>query len=517
MISSPALLQMHHILKVYGNGVRANNDVSFEVREGEIHALVGENGAGKSTLMKILYGLERPSSGEIVLRDKLVTIANPQEAIKLGIGMVHQNFMLVPSFTVAENVVLGSEPRTGRFVNYKAAVEATRNLSHQYGLEVDPEAVVDAIPVGARQRVEILKALYRGADILILDEPTAVLTPQETTELFAAIRQLVKTNKTVIFISHKLREVKEISDRVSVMRDAKMVGTVDTRDVNEEQIARMMVGREVFLDIQKPPIKRGQAVLKVRDLEYVSDAGVETLKRISFNVYAGEILGIAGVEGNGQTELVEVITGLRSPASGTVDLNGQAITRQSPRQVRQAGVAHIPEDRLTNGAAVSASIEENLIVDRYERPPYTNGLLMNLTAMRDNAEKLIEQFGIRTPDGTLPTGSLSGGNMQKVIVARELSSDPKLLIASQPTRGVDIGASEFMHEKLVEARNRGVAILLISADLGEVMSLSDRLAVIKDGQFSAIFPDASKLTEDEVGLYMLGVKHQDKQEIERNW
>jgi simple sugar transport system ATP-binding protein len=508
---------MRHILKVYGNGVRANNDVSFEVREGEIHALVGENGAGKSTLMKILYGLERPSSGEIVLRDTLVTIANPQEAIKLGIGMVHQNFMLVPSFTVAENVVLGSEPRTGRFVNYKAAVEATRNLSHQYGLEVDPEAVVDAIPVGARQRVEILKALYRGADILILDEPTAVLTPQETTELFAAIRQLVKTNKTVIFISHKLREVKEISDRVSVMRDAKMVGTVDTRDVNEEQIARMMVGREVFLDIQKPPIKRGQAVLKVRDLEYVSDAGVETLKRISFNVYAGEILGIAGVEGNGQTELVEVITGLRSPASGTVDLNGQAITRQSPRQVRQAGVAHIPEDRLTNGAAVSASIEENLIVDRYERPPYTNGLLMNLTAMRDNAEKLIEQFGIRTPDGTLPTGSLSGGNMQKVIVARELSSDPKLLIASQPTRGVDIGASEFMHEKLVEARNRGVAILLISADLGEVMSLSDRLAVIKDGQFSAIFPDANKLTEDEVGLYMLGVKHQDKQEIERNW
>jgi len=515
--SSQPLIEMRDIAKVYSNGVRANDNVTFEVRPGEIHALVGENGAGKSTLMKILYGMERLTSGQILLRGQSVSIHNPQEAIRLGIGMVHQNFMLVPSFTVAENVVLGNEPMSGSFVSSNAAIEATRRLGEQYGLDVDPEAIVDAIPVGARQRVEILKALYRGADVLILDEPTAVLTPQETTELFAAIRQLVRGGKTVIFISHKLREVKEISDRVSVMRDARMIGTVDTKDVNEEQIARMMVGREVFLKLDKQPPKRGNAVLQVRDLEYVSETGVRTLKHVSFNVYAGEILGIAGVEGNGQTELVEIITGLRHGTSGQITLANQDLLNRNPREVRRAGVAHIPEDRLTNGAAVLSSIEENLIVDRYERPPFTQGLFMNLNAIHKNADALIQQFGIRTPDGTLPTGALSGGNMQKVVVAREMSSDPKLLIAAQPTRGVDIGASEFMHDKLVEARDRGVAILLISADLSEVMSLSDRLAVMKDGQISAIFPDASQLSEEEVGLYMLGVKHQDPEAIRTNW
>lgn len=515
-VSQP-LIEMRDIAKIYPNGVRANDNVTFEVRPGEIHALVGENGAGKSTLMKILYGMERLTHGQILLRGQPVSIHNPQEAIRLGIGMVHQNFMLVPSFTVAENVVLGNEPMSGSFISSAAAIEATRNLSEQYGLDVDPEAIVDAIPVGARQRVEILKALYRGADVLILDEPTAVLTPQETTELFAAIRQLVRGGKTVIFISHKLREVKEISDRVSVMRDARMIGTVDTKDVNEEQIARMMVGREVFLALDKQPPKRGSAVLQVRDLEYVSETGVRTLKDVSFNVYAGEILGIAGVEGNGQTELVEIITGLRNGTSGKITLANQNILNRNPREVRRAGVAHIPEDRLTNGAAVLSSIEENLIVDRYERTPFTQGLFMNLNAIRKNADALIQQFGIRTPDGTLLTGALSGGNMQKVVVAREMSSDPKLLIAAQPTRGVDIGASEFMHDKLVEARDRGVAILLISADLGEVMSLSDRLAVMKDGQISAIFPDAGQLSEEEIGLYMLGVKHQDSEAIRSNW
>ncbi len=511
------LISMRNITKVYPNGVRADNDVTFDVLPGEIHALVGENGAGKSTLMKILYGMEKPTAGQIMLRGKEVHLSSPQEAIALGIGMVHQNFMLVPSFTVAQNIVLGSEPTKGNFVDGAKAIEATKRLATQYGLAVAPDAIVDSVPVGMRQRVEILKALYRGAEVLILDEPTAVLTPQETTELFAAIRQLVKSGKTVIFISHKLREVKAISDRVSVMRDAKMVGTVNTRDVNEEQIARMMVGREVFLNIDKPPIKRGSAMLKVRNLEYATEAGVEALKHVSFNVYAGEILGIAGVEGNGQTELVEVITGLRAAVAGSVELNSTDITAKTPRQVRQAGCAHIPEDRLTNGAALPSTIAENLIVDRYEREPFANGLFMHPSQIEKNGEVLIEQYSIRAPDGTLPVGSLSGGNMQKVVVARELSSSPKLLIASQPTRGVDIGASEFMHEQLVKARNDGVAILLVSADLSEVMSLSDRLAVMKDGHLSAIFQDTSQLTEEEIGLYMLGIKQQTQQEIESNW
>jgi len=510
------LIEMRNITKIYSNGVRANNDVTFEVRPGEIHALVGENGAGKSTLMKILYGMEKPTSGEIMLRGKPVTINTPHEAIALGIGMVHQNFMLVPSFTIAQNIVLGSEPLQSGLVNSRKAVEATNALGKQYGLAVDPNAVVDSVPVGMRQRVEILKALYRGAEVLILDEPTAVLTPQETIELFAAIRQLVKTGKTVVFISHKLREVKEISDRVSVMRDAKMVGTVDTADTDEERIARMMVGREVFMNIRKPPTQRGDVMLKVRDLEYATEAGVEALRRVSFNVCANEILGIAGVEGNGQTELVELIAGLRAPLAGTIALAGNTIAGNTPREVRQAGCAHIPEDRLTNGVALTSSISENLIVDRYTQEPFTRGGFMNPVAIRDNGDRLIEQYGIRTPDGTLPVGSLSGGNMQKVVVARELSSQPKLLIAAQPTRGVDIGASEFMHEQLIQARNDGVAILLISADLGEVLSLSDRLAVMKDGRITAIFSDVNALTEEEVGLYMLGIKQQTEVEIEQN-
>jgi simple sugar transport system ATP-binding protein len=512
-----SLIEMRNITKVYPNGVRADNDVTFEIRTGEIHALVGENGAGKSTLMKILYGMEKPTSGQIYLKGKPININTPHEAIALGIGMVHQNFMLVPSFTVAENIVLGNEPVNGGFIDSAQAVERVKQLSKQYGLGIDPTAIVDAVPVGTRQRVEILKALYRGADVLILDEPTAVLTPQETTELFAAIKQLVNAGKTVIFISHKLREVMAISDRVSVMRDAKMVGTIDTRNASPALLAKMMVGREVFLQIQKPPVQRSKAILQVRDLEYASEAGQELLKHVSFNVYGGEILGIAGVEGNGQTELVEVITGLRQAISGTVTLDGQDISKSTPRQVRQAGVAHIPEDRLTNGAAVAATINDNLIVDRYAQPPFTKGGFMNLAEIKKQGDALIEQYAIRTPDGTVPIGSLSGGNMQKVVVARELSSQPKLLIAAQPTRGVDIGATEFMYEQLVKERNSGVAILLVSADLAEVMSLSDRLAVMKDGHIAAIFPTTKGLTEEEVGAYMLGIKQQTQAEVEANW
>jgi len=511
------MIEMRDITKVYPNGVRANREVSFEIKAGEIHALVGENGAGKSTLMKILYGVERPSAGQIYLKGKPVRINTEHEAIALGIGMVFQSFMLVPSFTIAQNVVLGNEPVHGALLDNRAAIKATSELAKQYGLVVDPSAIVDSVPVGMRQRVEILKALYRGADVLILDEPTAVLTPQETRELFAAIRQLVKTGKTVIFISHKLREVMEISNRVSVMRDGQMVGTVDTKDATETSLARMMVGREVFQQYDKPPVNRGAAVLQARDLEYVNEAGRQVLRGVSFNAYAGEILGIAGVEGNGQTELVEVLTGLRVAVGGTIKLGDSDITSRSAREVRQAGVAHIPEDRLNNGVALTASIEENLIVDRYSKPPFSRAGFTSLAAMVKNGETMIEQYAIRAPDGALPVGSLSGGNMQKVVVARELSANPQLLIAAQPTRGVDIGATEFMHQQLIQQRTNGVAVLLISADLAEVMALSDRLAVMHNGQIVAIFPDARGLSEEEVGLYMLGVQLQTQAEIEKNW
>lgn len=503
------LVDMRDIIKVYPNGVVANRDVNFSVQKGEIHALVGENGAGKSTLMKILYGLEQPTSGQISLNGKAVTIHNPQQAIDLGIGMVHQNFMLVPSFTIAENVVLGREPLKGRFIDSEEAIRITMSLAKEYSLDVEPTARVEATPVGMRQRVEILKTLYRGADLLILDEPTAVLTPQETDDLFEAVRRLVNQGKTVIFITHKLVEVKEISDRVTVMRHGQVTGDVKTADVSEEDIARMMVGREVFLKIDKPEQQRGQAVAQIRNLGYISETGQPRLRDVSFNVYAGEILGIAGVEGNGQTSLGEILGGLRSPTTGEAFVNGRSILGHGPRVARQAGVAHIPEDRLANGVGLAATIAENLVVDRYYRPPFTrNGIVMNLAYMRQQAEALMEKFDIRASGYEAPIGSLSGGNMQKVILAREFSADPILLIAAQPTRGVDIGASEFVRRQLVEERNEGGAILLISADLAEVMSLADRIAVMYRGEIAGIFENTPDLTEEELGLYMLGLKKQ---------
>ena len=510
------LVEMKDISKVYPNGVHANRQVNFRVEKGEIHALVGENGAGKSTLMKILYGLEQPSSGEILLNGKAVKIPSPHAAIDMGIGMVHQNFMLVPSFTIAQNVVLGREPKQGRFINSAEAVRITRALSEEYGLDVEPDAPVESTPVGMRQRVEILKTLYRGADLLILDEPTAVLTPQETDDLFVAVRRLVAQGKTVIFITHKLVEVKEISDRITVMRHGKVTGDVFTKDVSEEDIARMMVGREVFLDIPKPPQKRGKAIAEIRDLSYVAPTGRPMLNHLTFDVYAGEVLGIAGVEGNGQTELAEVLSGLKPASSGEIHVNGQSIEGRGARQVRQAGVAHIPEDRLTNGAALTASIGDNLVVDRYRDAPFTSGFALNPARIRQQALDLIKEFDIRTDSPDSPMRSLSGGNMQKVIVAREFSAEPSLLIAAQPTRGVDIGASEFVRSQLVEKRNEGKAVLLLSADLAEVMSLSDRIAVIYKGKIVAIFNNTPDLTEQELGFYMLGIKTQSAEELARN-
>lgn len=509
----PNLIEMKEIAKVYPNGVQANKAVNFSVDKGEIHALVGENGAGKSTLMKILYGLEQPTSGEIWLNGKPVKISSPHAAIDMGIGMVHQNFMLVPSFTVAENVVLGREPKQGRFVDRAAAVRITKALADEYGLDVEPDASVESTPVGMRQRVEILKTLYRGADLLILDEPTAVLTPQETDDLFAAVRRLVKQGKTVIFITHKLVEVKEISDRVTVMRHGRVTGNVLTKDVSEEDIARMMVGREVFLDVHKPPQQRGAAVAQIRNLGYVAPTGRPVLQNLTFNVYGGEILGIAGVEGNGQTELAEVLSGLKQVSTGEIRINGQDATHNDARHMRLAGVAHIPEDRLTNGAALTASIADNLVVDRYNLPPFTQGLALNPAQIRQQAERLIGEFDIRTAGPDAPMASLSGGNMQKVIVAREFSANPALLIAAQPTRGVDIGASEFVRNELVEKRNEGKAVLLLSADLAEVMSLADRIAVLYKGKIAAIFQNTPELTEQELGLYMLGIKEQPAAEL----
>lgn len=509
------IIEMKNIVKVYDNGVVANDGVNFSVNKGEIHALVGENGAGKSTLMKILYGIEQPTEGEIYVNGEKISFKSSLDAIAHRIGMVHQNFMLVPSFTVAANVVLGGEPLKNGLIDRDEVLKVTKELSDQFGLFVQPDAILDSINVGQRQRVEILKTLYRKAEILILDEPTAVLTPQETQDLFKAVRTLVKQGKTVIFITHKLREVKEISDRVTVMRHGKMIGTKDTKDVTREQMANMMVGREVFLNIKKPKMNRGEKRMEIKNISFITETGRPVLRDVSFNLYSGEILGVAGVEGNGQTELVEVLTGLKKSAGGEVIVSNENILDQSTRGIREKGISHIPEDRLTNGVAVRASIDENLIVDRYYEAPYKKGMFLDYKLIEDKGKELIKKFSILTPNGKLPVNSLSGGNMQKVIVAREFSSDPYVLIASQPTRGIDVGATEFVREQLVQIRQDGCAILLVSADLGEVMSLSDRIITLYEGKITGVFPEASKKSEEELGLYMLGIKHQTYEEMEK--
>ncbi len=500
------LLEMKGIEKIYPNGVVANQGVDFSVAPGEIHALVGENGAGKTTLMKILFGLEQPEGGTITYKGKPLHIASPHVAIANGIGMVHQHFMLVPSLSIAENVVLGLEPKRGLSFDWKTAVSQTEELAARYNLPVNPTARVQDIPVGMRQKVEILKALMRGAELLVLDEPTAVLTPQETTELFAALKKLKSQGHTIIFISHKLREVKEISDRVTVMRAGRLIGVTDTATATERDISRMMVGRDVVLHVDKPPTTPGDAVLRVEGVRYVADTGKEVVKGVSFEVRAGEVLGIAGVEGNGQRELVEILTGLRKPSAGRVIAAGKNVTGKDCRAVRQAGVGHIPEDRMTHGVAGLGTIEENLIADRYDSKALNPRFLLSLKSVSELGKKLVKEFDIRTQSPKTPVKMLSGGNIQKVVVAREFSANPKLIVANQPTRGVDVGATEFIHKKLLENCAEGAGVLLISADLNEVMSLSHRLAVMYGGEIVAVFPNADEVTEEELGLYMLGVK-----------
>lgn len=507
------ILEMKGITKVYPNGVMANERVDFTVMKGEIHALVGENGAGKTTLMRVLFGLEAPDGGGIFYKGQPIQLTSPLQAIQSGIGMVHQHFMLAPSLTVTENLVLGAEPRKGLAFNWEQAVNTVKEHARRYNLPVDPLAKIEDIPIGMRQKVEILKALLRGAELLVLDEPTAVLTPQETEELFAALVRLKEQGHTMIFISHKLHEVKKITDRITVMRGGRIVGVRNTSEVTEEDISRLMVGRDVILKITKPAPKVGAPVLDVKDLNYFSPEGKALLQHVSFSVRAGEIVGIAGVEGNGQRELVEILTGLRQAHGGSISLIGEPIVGTNPRQMRELGIAHIPEDRMLHGVSKDASIEENLIVDRVHQAEYTKRIFLRAKAIENHAKGLVAEYGIRTRSHKTPIKMLSGGNIQKVVVAREFSSYPRLVIANQPTRGVDVGAIEFIHKKLVDICRAGVAVLLISADLNEVMSVSDRLLVIYGGQLVAAFPDASAVGEEELGLYMLGIQAQEPAQL----
>jgi len=496
-------VEMRGITKAFP-GVVANDHVDLDVRAGEIHALVGENGAGKSTLMNILYGLIHPDSGEILINGAPAKIGGPRDAIASGIGMVHQHFMLIPVFTVGENIMLGREPVVaGGIYDTAKARRDIQEMTRKYGLALDPDARTGDLPVGLQQRVEIVKVLYRGAGILILDEPTGVLTPQETNELFVVLRDLVKGGKTIIFISHKLREVLEISDRITVMRRGKVVGHLITKDTNQEEIATAMVGRAVLLRVEKKPAKPGAVAFRVENLSALSDRGVPALKDVSFELRQGEILGIAGVEGNGQSELVEVLAGTRKASGGKVWLGDKDVTTYNARDEREAGIAHIPEDRRGAGLVLNYSIADNLILGRQRNVLFAwHHVLLLLDAIRKWAQRLVKEFDIRTPSIEVPARALSGGNQQKIIVAREMASQPRVLLASQPTRGVDIGAIEFIHRRIVAERDGGAAVLLVSAELDEVRSLSDRIAVIYEGRIVSIEPaDAS---EDRLGLLMLG-------------
>lgn len=515
MSNNEYVVQMKGIAKVYPNGVAANQGVDFNVKKGEIHALMGENGAGKSTLMKMLFGMEQPTEGEIIINGEKVNLTSPTVAISKGIGMVHQHFMLVPSLTVAENIVLGMEPKKGAFIDYKKAVEITEEYAKKYNLHVDANAKVIDIPVGMKQKVEILKALVRGAKILILDEPTAVLTTQETAELFKELVALKEQGYTIIFISHKLKEIKQITDRLTIMRAGKSMGIYNTADITEQEISRLMVGRDVVLTVEKDKAQPTDVVLKVKDLEYTDSWNRKMLDKLSFSVRKGEILGIAGVEGNGQRELVEMLFNLNVPDAGSVTVNGVDVIAMPQSKIRDLGVSLIPEDRMIYGIAASASIEENIMSDRFYKKKFNKGMLFNMDAMHEESDQLIKDYLVLCKNRNQAVGMLSGGNIQKVVVAREFSAEPTLIIADQPTRGIDVGATEFIRKKLVELSREGAAVLLVSADLNEVMELSDSLVVFYNGKIAAYFEDTSMLTDEIMGEYMLGLKKQSDEEVRR--
>jgi ABC-type uncharacterized transport system ATPase subunit len=497
------VLEMRGIRKEFP-GVVANDNVELDVRRGEVHALLGENGAGKSTLMNILYGLYRPDAGEILLHGKPVSFTSARDAISAGIGMVHQHFMLIPVMTVAENIVLGVEPRHGLLLDERGAERRVRELSQRFGLVVDPTALISEITVGQEQRVEILKALYRGADILILDEPTAVLTPQEAHELFAIVNSLKADGKSIIFISHKLKEVLEIADRITVLRRGKTIETVPREGATEESLARAMVGREVLLRVEKSQAQPGDVLLRVENLQVSDDRGIEKIRGISFDVRAGEIVGIAGVDGNGQTELIEAITGLRKIDSGTIQVAGRELHQASARRMLDAGVGHIPEDRQRRGLVLEFSIAENIALHDYASPPDAKWGWLFPKRLVQRARRLIKEFDVRGGGPLTRAGGLSGGNQQKVVLAREIARDPKVLIAAQPTRGLDVGAIEFVHRRIVTERDEGRAVLLVSLELDEVVSLSDRILVVYEGEL--VGEHSGDVSEEQIGLEMLGGK-----------
>jgi general nucleoside transport system ATP-binding protein len=503
-LTTTPVLEVRHITKRFP-GVVANENVNLKLHRGEILALLGENGAGKSTLMNIVYGLYQPTAGEILVDGKPVTMGSPNDAIALGIGMVHQHFQLVPPMTVAENIMLGSETVKNGLLDTRTVAERIRELSHRYRLDVDPYAVVEDLPVGMRQRVEIVKTLYRNADILILDEPTAVLTPQEIEGLFEVMELLRSQGKSLIFITHKLKEVLRVADRIAVLRQGRVVGEADPKTATQESLAALMVGREVILTVDKEPARPGAAVLELTNVVAKDDLGQPALRGVSLTVCAGEIVGVAGVQGNGQTELVEAITGLRKVESGQIRLGGQAMTNASPRRITAEGQSsHVPEDRHAYGMVGSYSVADNLVLDTYYQPPFVGGLTINRKAIRQHAERLVEEFDVRTPSVDTMAGSLSGGNQQKMVVAREFSRPLKLLIAAQPTRGIDVGSIEFIHNQIVAKRDAGVAVLVVSSELDEIMALADRIAVMYKGEIIGIVPRATA-TREGLGLLMAGV------------
>ncbi|MEH7382586.1 ABC transporter ATP-binding protein [Bacillus sp. JJ1533] len=499
------VVEMLNIRKEFP-GIVANDNITLTLKKGEIHALLGENGAGKSTLMGVLFGMYQPEQGIIKVNGEQVHISNPNVANRLGIGMVHQHFKLVENFTVTENIILGSEPlKSGVVLDVKSAAKRIAELSKYYGLNVDPHAKIEDISVGMQQRVEIMKMLFREADVLIFDEPTAVLTPSEIDELMKIMKNLIKEGKSIIIITHKLKEIKAVADRCTVIRRGKYIGTVNVAETSEASLAEMMVGRHVSFNVVKEESKPGDVVLDIDSLSVKNNRKVMGLKNFSLNVRKGEIVGIAGVEGNGQSELVEAITGLRKVESGKILLNGEDITTLPVRQRIEKGIAHIPEDRQKRGLVLDYTLQSNMVLEVYNKPPFSKYGLLNVSAMKEYAKKILENFDVRSGEGeTSIARTLSGGNQQKAIIGRELELDPELLVAVQPTRGLDVGSIEYIHKRLIEHRDKGKAVLLISLELDEVLQLSDRIAIVNNGELIGVV-NASETNENEVGLMMAGV------------
>lgn len=508
------VIEMRDITKSFGT-FKANDQVNLQVKKGEIHALLGENGAGKSTLMNMLSGLLEPTSGDILLDGEVVKITSPTKANQLGIGMVHQHFMLVEAFTVTENIILGNEPSRAGILNRKEARAEILRVSEQYGLQVDPDALVSDISVGMQQRVEILKTLYRGAEVLIFDEPTAVLTPQEIEELIAIMHGLVKEGKSIILITHKLDEIKAVADRCTVIRRGKGIGTVNVKDVSSQQLADMMVGRSVSFKTDKKAANPQEVVLSVENLIVKENRGLEAVKNLSLEVRAGEVLGIAGIDGNGQSEFIQALTGLRKVESGKITIDGDDITNFRPRKITESGVGHVPEDRHKYGLVLEMSVAENMALQTYYKEPMSKAGVLNYGEINEHARELIEEFDVRTVNELVPAKALSGGNQQKAIIAREIDRDPTLLIVANPTRGLDVGAIEFIHKRIIEQRDKFKAVLLISFELEEILNVSDRIAVFHDGEIVGIV-NANETSEQELGLLMAGSSlEKARQELEQ--